>query len=396
MNPITPKDLKVWSQLLCEHALKCNPTDKLFIYAECQSLPLVKACIEYCTKNSIHIEYSLYDLQASYITLQSDDTAFLTTQKEQLASTIGHFNKYLFIYAQSTLPLEGIFAEKSTIALKSQEKMHRMILQEKAKGTLDWCRTDYPTEEAAKASGFSLDEYWSSIRKMSYLETEDPLKAWQMQHTFNQALIDYLKDKKSLHIFNSEGTDLEIDIDGMGWGNLSATINFPDGEILSAPKPNGKNGGIEGSFVSSFKTLYKNIPFEKVELQFKNGVLSEFKTDQNAGLFEKLVNTDEGARRVGEVAIGTNFELDRGLCNILYDEKIGGTFHLALGKAYPETGNTNQSALHWDLITDMRKDAWMKADGKLFFKDGAFVEPSITRLYNNKDFCLFRSKPETD
>lgn len=390
MNPITPKDLKVWSQLLCEHALECAPKDKLFIYAECQSLPLVKSCIEYCTRRSIHVEYSLYDLQTSYITLWSDDTAYLSAQKEHLTSTIGHFNKYLFIYAQSTPPLTGSFAEKSTIAHKSQEKMLRMILEKKAEGNLDWCRTDYPTEEAAKASNLSLDEYWSSIRKMSYLETKDPLKSWQMQYTFNQTLIDYLKDKKSLHIFNGSGTDLKIDIECMCWSNLSATINFPDGEIFSAPKPNGKNGGIEGTFVSSFKTLYKNIPFEKIELQFKNGVLSAYKTDQNADLFEKLVNTDEGARRVGEVAIGTNFALDHGLCNILYDEKIGGTFHIALGKAYPETGNSNESALHWDLITDMRNDAWMKADGELFFKDGAFVEPSITRLYNNKDFHLFR------
>ena len=160
----------------------------------------------------------------------------------------------------------------------------------------------------------------------------------------------------------------------MKWVNCCGRINFPDGEVYTGPNLKAADGGVNGVVRYALPTIYRNVEVHDIEIVFKNGAVVEAKASKNEAFLYEMLAQDAGAKFVGEIAIGTNYRIKQGTKNILFDEKIGGTFHLALGKGYPETGNTNESALHWDMIFDLRKGGTIYADDELVVKDGIFCQ----------------------
>ena len=185
--------------------------------------------------------------------------------------------------------------------------------------------------------------------------------------------IDFLSDKKELHFKNGNGTDLLVNIAGMKWVNLCGTINFPDGEIYTGPNLNAPDGGVNGIVKYDFPTIYRGVEVDGIELVFEKGAVVNIKASRNEDFLRSMIDQDAGAKFVGEIALGTNYCVNTGVKDILFDEKIGGTFHTALGMGYPETGNTNQSALHWDLVCDLRNDGVVYADKEKIFENGEFM-----------------------
>ncbi|MCB1213101.1 MAG: aminopeptidase, partial [Chlamydiia bacterium] len=155
--------------------------------------------------------------------------------------------------------------------------------------------------------------------------------------------------------------------------NCCGKINFPDGEIYTGPNLNVPDGGVNGRVCGSLPTLFRNQRAEGIALTFENGKVIEATADVGEDYLHAMLDLDEGAKRVGEVAIGTNNAVIYPTKSILYDEKMGGTFHIALGRGYPQTGNTNASALHWDMIFDLRNGGTIHADGELFYRDGEWL-----------------------
>jgi aminopeptidase len=163
--------------------------------------------------------------------------------------------------------------------------------------------------------------------------------------------------------------DLTLSIKNRKFMNSTGMYNMPDGEIYTGPVEDSVNGWVK----FTYPAIYGGVSVEGAELTFSNGRVSQAKADKHLDYLLKMLESDAGSRFLGEFAIGTNFDINKFTGNILFDEKIGGSFHMALGAGYPETGSKNKSSIHWDMICDMRIDSEITVDGELFYKNGQFV-----------------------
>jgi aminopeptidase len=230
-----------------------------------------------------------------------------------------------------------------------------------------WVGTLYPTHAGAQDAGMSLDEYERFVYGAMFLFDADPVAKWGEIHDFQAQLIDRLKDAREIHI-TGEGTDLRMRVDGRVWVNSAGKKNMPSGEVFTGPIEDSANGVITYGIPSAVN----GVEVENIRVTFKDGKAVEAHAEKGNDLLQAQLNTDEGARFLGEIGIGTNYNIQLPTKSILYDEKIGGTVHLALGQSYQETGGVNESAIHWDMICDLRQGGAIYLDGELFQENGQF------------------------
>lgn len=197
-----------------------------------------------------------------------------------------------------------------------------------------------------------------------------------MEKNFGKAakIVDYLNTKKKLQII-AQNTDLKMSLEGRTWINCDGKSNFPDGEVFTAPLEDS----VEGEIRFSFPGIYAGKEIEDIRLEFKGGQVVNASAAKGEELLNSLLNTDEGAKRIGEIAIGTNYNIQRFTKNMLFDEKIGGTVHAALGEAIAGTGGKNSSGIHWDLLCDLKAGGKIYADGELFYENGYFIQEIIDK-----------------
>ena len=220
----------------------------------------------------------------------------------------------------------------------------------------------------AQEAEMSLTEFEDFVFKSTFVDQDDPVALWQGVHDEQERLIKWLAGKKAVSIRGAQ-VDLKMSIEGRTFINSAGDVNMPSGEIFTSPVEDS----VEGWVQFSYPAVYQSVVVEGVRLEFEGGRVVKASAEKNEEFLHKMLDADEGARRLGELGIGTNTGITRFTRNILYDEKIGGSFHLAIGKGFAEAGGVNQSAIHWDLITDARQDTEMRADGEVFYKDGKFV-----------------------
>jgi aminopeptidase len=187
-------------------------------------------------------------------------------------------------------------------------------------------------------------------------------------HDRQEKAIAWLKGKKEVHVI-APGTDLTLSIENRPFINCDCKVNVPDGEVYTSPVENSANGYVH----YTYPTLYEGFEVTNARLEFKDGKVVKATADKNEDFLLKKLDTDPGARYLGEFAIGTNEKIDRFTGQILFDEKIGGSFHMAVGHGYPDSHSENESAIHWDMVCDLRKGGSITVDGELFYKDGKFV-----------------------
>jgi aminopeptidase len=231
-----------------------------------------------------------------------------------------------------------------------------------------WCSTLWPTEAAARHAGLSPEEFEDFVARALFLTEPDPLAAWAGLRHFQQDLIERLAPASELRI-EAEGTDLRLRVKGRTWINSDGHRNMPSGEVFTGPLETSAEGRIRFDIPSG----PPGRDIRGVELTFRDGEVVEARADEGEEFLHAALATDDGARRVGEVGIGTNFGIDRPVGAILFDEKIGGTVHVALGRSYQETGGRNRSAVHWDLICDLRRGGRITADGEVVQEGGRFA-----------------------
>lgn len=231
-----------------------------------------------------------------------------------------------------------------------------------------WCSTLWPTEALAADAGMPFEEYEAFVEKALFLNQVDPVRSWGELRAFQDRLIDVLKQAKELRI-ESDGTDITLTVKGRTWVNSDGRRNMPSGEVFTGPNETSANGVITFDVPSSPAGVH----VRGVRLVFRDGEVVEASADEGEDYLRQALAVDDGARRLGELGIGTNFGIDRPTGTILFDEKIGGTVHLALGRSYPETGGRNRSSLHWDLICDLRPGGRLSADGDIVQQHGRFV-----------------------
>jgi aminopeptidase len=240
----------------------------------------------------------------------------------------------------------------------------KIFMERSASKALRWCGTEFPTNASAQEAEMSLREYEDFVFTAGKLNEEDPVAAWQAEGERQKVLKDWL-EKRSLVQLKGPDVDLKMSIKGRTFQLANGKYNFPDGEIFTAPVEDSVNGWVR----FKYPAIEGGREVHDVELWFEDGKVIKEKASKNQDYLTAMLNTDEGARYLGEWGIGTNYDIKKFTKNMLFDEKLGGTIHAALGAAYPETGGKNESGVHWDMLCDMNAGE-ITVDGDLFYKDG--------------------------
>lgn len=266
---------------------------------------------------------------------------------------------------ENTRALTGIDPERLARASLARRPIREQTMRKR------WCSTLWPTHAGAQQAGMSLADFEAFVARALFLDQPDPERSWGELRAFQATLIERLRGARELRI-EAAGTDVTLSVKGRTWVNSDGKRNMPSGEVFTGPHESSASGVVRFGVPSS----PAGVDVSGVQLEFKDGRVVGATAEHGGEYLQRALQTDDGARRLGEIGIGTNFGIDRAIGATLFDEKIGGTVHLALGRSYPETGAKNESALHWDLICDLRPGGRLTADGETVMQDGRFVLPS--------------------
>jgi len=269
--------------------------------------------------------------------------------------------------AENTRNLSMIDPTRMQTRGAARKDLMTSYMARSASGALRWTVTNFPCAAYAQEADMSLPEYENFVYHATFCDQDDPVKNWNELETNQERLVQWLNGKKKVEL-RSPNIDASLVIEGRKFINSSGTHNMPSGEIFTSPVEDSMNGWVE----YTYPAIYSGREVDGVRLEFKNGRVVKVSAKKNEEFLIKILDTDANARVLGELGIGTNYGINRFTKSILYDEKIGGTIHLAVGAGFPETGGNNESAVHWDMICDMRKDSEIKVDGQLFYKNGEF------------------------
>jgi aminopeptidase len=269
----------------------------------------------------------------------------------------------------NTKALTSVDPKRQATASQARKPYMKTFFERAEAGTLRWCGTQFPCHAAAQDAEMSLSEYENFVFRGGLLHLADPAAAWREISIKQQRLADFLDTKSEIHFQTPQGTDLKLGIAGRKWINCDGHENFPDGEVFTGPIEDAT----EGTVCYSFPAVHGGREVENVRLVFKAGKVVEATATKGEEFLFAMLDQDAGARILGEIAIGTNYSITGYTKNTLFDEKIGGTFHAALGAAYPESGGKNESGLHWDMVCDLRQGGTIRVDGETISRDGRFT-----------------------
>ena len=263
---------------------------------------------------------------------------------------------------ENTSELAGVDPARQARAARARAGVRELAMQRR------WCGTLWPTPAGAQQARMATTDFAALVERALFLDREDPVAAWGELSARQAKLIERLAGASELRI-EAEGTDLRLSVAGRTWVNSDGKRNMPSGEVFTGPHETSAEGVIR----FTIPTAPRGVVVEDVTLEFREGRVVSAKAERGDAYLQATLDTDEGARYLGELGIGTNFGIDRPIGAILFDEKIGGTVHLAIGNSYPETGGTNKSTVHWDLICDLRSGGRLSVDGEPLLVDGSFA-----------------------
>jgi aminopeptidase len=362
--------IEKYAEVLLKYCIKLKRDQLLSIRATPLATPLIKELYKQALLKGAHpyTRIIVDGLMEIYFKHSSErQLKFITPlQKYELEKTDALVS---IMSGYNTKELTNVDPKRQAIAQKAAAPLMKKYMARAAKKEFFWVGCLYPTAAAAQDAGMSLADYEDFVFAACRLNKKDPVAEWKKLSKYNARLIRYLSRKKKIRIVAPD-TDLTYNVAGRKWINCDGANNFPDGEVFTGPHEKSANGHIR----FTFPAVYQGREVEDVRIEFKDGKAVKATAAKGEKYLNAMLDMDKGARYVGELAIGTNFGIRKFTRNILFDEKIGGTVHMALGKAYPDTGGKNESGLHWDMICDMRKNGKLYADGELFFKNGKFLK----------------------
>lgn len=276
--------------------------------------------------------------------------------------------RYVVIAEPNTKQLSKIDAAKQAAAARARKPILDTFMRRSAAKELLWVGTLLPTEAYAMDAGMSLADYEDFYYGACLLDHADPIAEWKAMAGRHQRLIDWMRGRNLVHV-EGEGTDLYLEVGERVFEPANGNYNFPDGECFTAPIEDRTRGVV--SF--SYPAIWNGKSVEGIQLVFEEGRVVSATSRTNQDFLNEMLDTDDGSRVLGELGIGTNYGIEQFSGSILLDEKIGGTIHLALGAAYPETGGVNQSAIHWDMVCDLRRGGRITVDGDVLMEDGKLL-----------------------
>lgn len=364
------------AEVLVNYSTDVKEGDRVCISAEDTALPFIKAVAKAAIQKGAYVNYFI-DVPEIEETILKQGTKEQVSQPNFRFGVCAKSDVWISAWGTANInTLQNADNEKMKLRRLGNRENRKIYTQRSGSGELRWCGTQFPANGDAQNANMSLEEYEEFVYQAGFLYEEDPIAKWKELESFQEKWITYLNKKKELHII-SKDTDIKVNIEGRKWINCCGKENFPDGELFTSPVEDGINGTITFSYTA----ILNGQEFEKVKLVVENGRIVDVSC-QNEQKKDKLlsyIDTDEGSRYFGEVAIGTNYGIQKQTKNILFDEKIGGSMHMAIGTGFPEAGGKNESAIHWDMINDMKEEGKIYADGELFYEKGHFIEAILEK-----------------
>ncbi|GAB4572627.1 MAG: aminopeptidase [Anaerolineae bacterium] len=357
------------ADVLVNYSTEIQPGDWVGILGDVVALPALREVFKAVVRAGGHPTLLLHDeaMQRAFLREASD------AQLEWLDPSLSLYYEQADAYirvgsSQNTRAMTNIPAAR----LRQYQYAHRLWLdtrlQRAAEGSMRWVGTWFPNEASAQEANMSLEEYEDFVYRATFCDQEDPIGAWRALSTMQQRKVDWLAGKKHV-VCRGPNIDLSLSIEGRTFINSDGHHNMPSGEVFTGPVEDSVNGWVRFSYPS----IVGGRAVSGIELRFEDGRVVQASAKENEELLFAQLDADAGSRYLGEFAIGTNFGIQQFTGNILFDEKIGGTIHMAIGTGYPETGSKNRSSVHWDMICDMRTDSEIVIDGEVFYRNGEFV-----------------------
>jgi aminopeptidase len=356
------------AELLVNYSVGVKKGDKVSIEAGGGAAPLVKAVYKQVllAGGLPYLSYTPEGCDEIFFTYASDEQ--LTYVNEMSKIVVDTYDVRIHLDGTTnTKALSGIDPAKMVKRSAARRPLLEKVLDRSARGEMRWVTTLYPTNAFAQDAEMSLEEYEDFVFSACVPDLDDPVGYWERFSRRQDEIIAWLKGKETVRVTAPE-TDLTLSIKGRPFINCDGHLNMPDGEIFCGPVENSMNGTV----YFSYPTVYDGREVSGVRLKFKDGKCVDAAAEKNEAFLIQKLDTDEGSRYVGEFAIGTNESITKFTREILFDEKINGSFHMALGTGYPESGSTNRSAIHWDMVCDLTKGGEITVDGMSFYKNGKF------------------------
>ncbi|MEW6034696.1 MAG: aminopeptidase [Chloroflexota bacterium] len=357
------------AQVLVDYSVAIRPGDKVLIRGGSIAEPLLKEVYVRVLKAGGHplMMPSLPGIEELFFRYASDEQ--LKHVPRPLELIMETYDVRITVLAESnTKALSNVPPEKTVLQQRAEMGLMRTFLRRSAAGELRWTVAPFPTNAFAQDAEMGLGEYEDFVYGACLPDMNDPVEYWRRFSARQQKVVDWLGGKSRVHVKGPE-TDLRFSIDGRKFMNCDGHFNMPDGEVFTGPVEDS----MEGHVCFSYPAVYEGREVAGVRLWFERGRVVRASAEKNEALLLRTLDTDAGSRYVGEFAIGTNDAITRFTRETLFDEKIGGSFHMALGAAYPETGSKNDSAIHWDMVCDLRNGGEIWVDGGLLYRNGRFV-----------------------
>jgi aminopeptidase len=357
------------ANLLVNYSIAVQPGQKVAIQGMALAEPLIRAVYAEVLKAGGHpfVQVILPGLDELFYRHASDQqlqhvpppVRLMTETYDGLVAIMGSAN---------TKALSNVPPAKMMLNQRAMGEITRIFMQRHASKELHWVGTLFPTNATAQDAEMGLSEFEDLVYGACLPDIDDPIGYWKRFSQWQQGLVEWLKGKKEVHIVGPD-TDLRLGIEGRPFINCDGRANMPDGEVFTSPI----EGSVEGHVRYTYPAVYRGREVTNVRLKLEKGRVVEAKADKGLDFLLRTLDVDEGARIPGEFAIGTNRGVTRFMRQTLFDEKIAGTFHMALGASIPESGGTNLSAVHWDMVCDLRPGGEIRVDGELLHKNGEFV-----------------------
>jgi aminopeptidase len=268
---------------------------------------------------------------------------------------------------ENTRSLSNVDPDKQRMVAVAATEINEIFYGRAATGDIKWVLTRIPTQAYAQDADMSQKDYADFVHSTTFCDLDDPTAEWNRIHDEQQVIVDWLKGKKQVTI-KSPNANISLSIENRGFINSDGKHNMPSGEIFTSPVEDSAEGWVN----FTYPAIRNGREVEGVRLEFKKGKVVKATADKNEEYLLSQLSSDEGARYLGEFAIGTNYGIKQFTNSILFDEKIGGSFHMAVGFGFPDVGSKNKSAIHWDFICDIRENSEIRVDGDLLYKNGQF------------------------
>jgi aminopeptidase len=357
-----------WASVLVDYSTEVRAGDQVAISGGVAAEPLLRAIYRAALRKGAHAVLlpSFGEAQADLFSLATDEQlAFISPLERWLREEA---SVSIDVSASTnTRALSAVDPSRQSVWSRARTELRQTAFARAARGELRWSSTIFPTPAHAQDADMATDEFAAFLEAACMLDRPDPIAAWRELSARQARMIDWLRERGEIRI-SAPGTDLRLSVAGRSWVNSDGKRNFPSGEVFTGPVEDS----VEGHVHFSYPVVTQGREISDIRLRFAAGLVVDASASKNEAFLVETLDTDPGARRLGEFAFGTNDGITRWTKNILLDEKIGGTVHMALGLGYPETGSQNTSAIHWDMICDLRQGGEATADGDVILRDGEY------------------------